>query len=366
MQIEALKQSFYVVCRAFPRSNVAILKENGEVLLSHEPLKETVEIMRLPLEDHAETIQKNGSSFRHVLVSLGRELWMSLLLPSEEYESAEAAEKMVRTLIALQDRGEENRERKRNGTVPANPLLTSLLYADTMEMQTYSVLLAEEQRIRLEIPRVVCVIPAAGRDMEKMLYHIRRFGETFSDDITGTAGGDNIVLCRCLKDPVKSIRYQCREYLEALVKRIEVKCGFTPQIWVGTKAKHIWEYRYSMEAAMVAGSCMSHGAEKSPIAYAADHLLEYVMVHTDPKILKHFLEPYIERLKPEPGLVDTAEVLLENNMNISAAAKQKFMHRNTMMIHASRLCDLLSIDPACYDRDRFLLMMICFYYRNYK
>ena len=58
------------------------------------------------------------------------------------------------------------------------------------------------------------------------------------------------------------------------------------------------------------------------------------------------------------------QTVIENNMNISLAAQKKYVHRNTMMIHARRLWQLLNIDPVHKDNDRFLLMLICTYFRK--
>lgn len=51
--------------------------------------------------------------------------------------------------------------------------------------------------------------------------------------------------------------------------------------------------------------------------------------------------------------MDAAEALLENNMNLSLAADQKFVHRNTMTTRLSRLREVLDIDPVHRDQDRF-------------
>jgi len=365
MRRKDTEKIFQMVCRAFPESSAAVFKQNGEILMRKETVPGFFERMKPDFGERAEQIEYEGRTHFYICYPLFRDFGLALLLDGRFYKDIEEPLQMLEVLAALWKPQEEQNGLKRKAEVEENPLLGSLLYADTLEMQIYTVLLAEEKGKSLELPRAVCIIRGQSRKMADMLQQVQNMRETDPEDIYGISGGENIVLCRHLSENGKSIRFQCEGYFEKLSGRIEEKCGFRPEIWVGTEACQIGEYRYSMEAALEAGECSRQKRKNEKIVYASDYLLECTMMHTNEDTLKHFLEPYAKKLKAETGLFDTAEALLENNMNISLAARRQFMHRNTMMLHASRLWSLLAIDPAHSDRDRFLLMMICFYCRKY-
>lgn len=365
MRRNVIEQVFQMVCQAFPRSNAAVLRLRGGILMRRENLP------GVPMEENGETkkcahsFKAGGREYYQITVPLPPLCLLTVSLRAEDYAEIGEPVNMLDTLIsAAKVMGEKTGQAK---TAPAeeNPLLSSLLYADTMEMRIYTFLLAEERGKNLDLPRAVCVIRGIAGRLPEVMETVLQFRKTGEQDICGPVGEESLVLCRCLKEPEKSIRCQCSSYLEELSERIEEKCGFLPEVWVGTRAQQVEEYRCSMEAALAAGECAAYRKKQGRIVYAIDYLLEYTFTNTDPAELKHFLEPYAERLGREPELLATAEALIQNNMNLSMAARQQFVHRNTMMLHASRLWSLLSIDPLRCDRDRYLLMLICSYYRKY-
>jgi sugar diacid utilization regulator len=60
-------------------------------------------------------------------------------------------------------------------------------------------------------------------------------------------------------------------------------------------------------------------------------------------------------------LVQTAEVMLENNYNIVKSSQKLFIHRNTLLSRLSKMNDILSIDPITNARDREFLNEFAYY-----
>lgn len=365
MKKREIEQIFRMVCSAFPRSNAAITRQSGEIVMKQENITGLKAGYTDPVQEHAGIFSWGSSEYYRIVTPLSSYDWLHLYLCAADYSGIGEPTRMLETLISLSDTSHRKTGQRLPFTMEENPLLGSLLYADTMEMRIYTVLLAEERGKNLELPRVVCVIRGQAGRLPELMDLILRYRKTGDQDICGVVGGESIILCRCLKEPEKSVRYQCGEYLSELYRRIEEKCGFSPEIWVGTQAQRIEEYRCSMEAAVTAGECARIGRHGRQIVYAIDYILEYTVLHTDHDELKHFLEPYAEKLRQEPELLSTAEVLIDYNMNVSLAARQRYMHRNTMMLHAAHLKSSLSMDPVHNERDRCLLMMACLYCRKY-
>jgi carbohydrate diacid regulator len=60
-------------------------------------------------------------------------------------------------------------------------------------------------------------------------------------------------------------------------------------------------------------------------------------------------------------LLQTAEVMLENNYNIVKSAQKLFIHRNTLLSRLSKMNEILNIDPITNSRDREFLTEFAYY-----
>lgn len=366
MQKKEIEQIFQAVCRAFPRSRVKILHQRRGTVLEQQtiscPPKEEV----CTMHKEATVFIAGGHEYYRITLPLPPRHQLFLDLLAEDYPDAVVPVRMLEALISLVvPAGEETGASRRAFPEGDNPLLRSLFYADTREMKIYTVLLAEEKGKSLEVPRVVCVLSGDLFRVQNVMDIIADFWEADEQDIVGAAGEDRIIICRRLTREDQSIRCQLSGYLGDLQHLLRERCGCSPEIWVGTVAVKPEEYRRSLETAMEAGEFSRRRPGRTKIVYSSDYILEFTLRNTPSERLRHFLEPWVEQLRREPELVDAAEALLENNMNLSLAADQKFVHRNTMTTRVSRLREVLGIDPVHRDQDRFLLMMLCGYYRRF-
>lgn len=364
IQRKDIHQIFRMTCSAFPHSNVQILNAKGEIVLSRNIFPEPRSNEEEYVQEGVSAVMCEGKRFLCVQLKLTPYRKMKLYVEAEGYRTWEEPLKMLQTLVEAAETSSREPEREYLAEIGDNQLLNNLLYADTMEMRIYTYLLAEERDKNLELPRVVCVIRGKSEKRQEMLELINNYRKTDAQDICGSVGEETLVLCRYLREPGKTIKFQCDGYLHGVCELIEEKCGFVPEIWVGTLVCQIEDYGFSMKAAFAVGQCAQGTSKEDCVIYAQDYLVEYTFYNTPEDVQAHFLEPYAERLKKEPELLETAEALIENNMNISLAAQKKYVHRNTMMIHARRLWQLLNIDPVHKDNDRFLLMLICTYFRK--
>ena len=53
--------------------------------------------------------------------------------------------------------------------------------------------------------------------------------------------------------------------------------------------------------------------------------------------------------------------LLENDFNITTAAKQTFMHKNTFVYRYNKIRDMLNVNPQASSWEKWLLLYLYFY-----
>lgn len=365
MQRTDVERLFQMACAAFPRGGVAVF-DGGSPLMSREFAECSPPPPRAEMRKEASVFSQDGRLYYRIQLPLPPSFRFFLYLRAEDYSSAAVPVRMLDALAAEARRGgDDGADGTSAHRAGENQLLNSLLYTDTLEMKVYTFLLAEEQGKDLGIPRAVCVLSCGSGELREAARAASRFRGTGEQDICGVTGEGRLVICRCLDGSRRSVKSQIDGYLRALAERIEARCGFAPEIYAGTYASQPEEYRLSLEAALIAGEWARSEGKRGGIFYASEYILEYTFQKTEPATLRHFLAPYAERLRGEPELVETAEALLSCDMNVILTAGKMFVHRNTVTARAARLRELLGIDPLHKDTDKFLLMLVCAYYRRY-
>ncbi len=345
---------FSILCEAFPQSNIQITGVNGSTIIKQEYFSD---------------IKNHINDFYSIARPLTLNRKLTLSVRADAYKDEDEVGRMLDGIISMAGsnyKGTRKRELEDN---EEKRLLRTLLYADSMEMHIYAVLLAEKLKKEMALERVVCVIECRYGETDDMKNLIKRYRKTSPQDICESVEEGRIILCKYIPDARETIKDQCNEYFQGIQMLISEKCGYVPQIYIGAMVRQAEEYRFSLNAALTTkravGEIRSGGRRAHNIFYAEDYLVEYTFYNTDQETLEHFLGAYAEKLRKEPELVKTAKILLENGMNISHASKYGYVHRNTMMLHVRKLCGLLKIDPMNYDGDKFLLMLICEYFAAY-
>lgn len=82
-----------------------------------------------------------------------------------------------------------------------------------------------------------------------------------------------------------------------------------------------------------------------------------------------FLEKYkkLYQIKPvllvldSDELVETAKIFLKNNLNITSASKQGYMHRNTLIYRIEKIKRLIGLDIRCFDEAVVFQNLVMFY-----
>ncbi|MBW7571406.1 PucR family transcriptional regulator [Caproiciproducens faecalis] len=99
-----------------------------------------------------------------------------------------------------------------------------------------------------------------------------------------------------------------------------------------------------------------------------DILFDNVCQSLPTQLVNKIIEPVLAKLTKKNGVVQTelldcADLLVENSMNISHASQQGYLHRNTITARMKKLKALTGLDPYTSFKDAFMVKMLATYVR---
>lgn len=246
----------------------------------------------------------------------------------------------------------------------AHLLLDYLLRADTEEGLPNALLLAQQARIDLSARRYLCMMDCSGV-MQPMQSQPDRFG-LIRDRIQRAFPPDAPILFKeynsrqllfcipCGSHPSAKAGIHAR--LVRIRQELEYDFGAACPIGVSFCILQPEEYKDAFAAAQAALQ-LSQRPHMDGIAFMEDHWLDYDISKIDSDVARGYLSPYIEALRADPQLLQTAQTLMRNEMNYAQAAAALYMHKNTFINHMRTLKEKLGLDPLRSDSDCILLKM---------
>lgn len=99
--------------------------------------------------------------------------------------------------------------------------------------------------------------------------------------------------------------------------------------------------------------------------------LNYMVAHITPLVLNQLILPTLEKLsidhcEANQQLLDTAEVFVDSSMNLTTAAKQLCIHRNTVNARLAKFESITGLYPSHSFKDAFLIKIAAIYLRQKK
>lgn len=248
-----------------------------------------------------------------------------------------------------------------------NMLLDRILHKDMEEADVYSSLLAADLGFDMSIQRSLLVIHfyhkvTLENGDNNLFSPTRKLLKVISSDnsqnIAGFFGGNNLVICRAVNknEPL------C-DFINALTDCIGE--GTKYFIVHGASCSTITDYADSFQfistALVFAEQYVNTGRY---IFEATDFLAEYIVASTPDSALEHFYKRELNYAHITPWFIETLQALVDNDMEICAASKCLFIHRNTMVFRVNQIRKKLGIDPINDDRDRFRIIIFCRWQEN--
>lgn len=280
----------------------------------------------------------------------------------------EAVQKTIQSLIHFADQVAAHKTRKY--VKPSVNLLTNYLFhAKSPEVLANASLLASEMGYNLEESRVLCLfdfdesaenLTLFDRYNKNLILCISNNIPNPQQSIVSNYGNHQLVLCA----PVPQNSFILKPYLDEILIRVlkKIKSQFGLECTVGVSSL-IQSASGFNEALSCAQAALRYRIlfDANRIAYIENFYLDYCIEAIPQEILERYLEPYVTIIEGNPDLFKTIEALLFHELSFSEAAKDLYIHKNTMVNRVSFLKSALRMDPIGSDSDCFLLYMIYHY-----
>lgn len=149
-------------------------------------------------------------------------------------------------------------------------------------------------------------------------------------------------------DDSKNEYQSSTEYAEYLVQSIYEETGVVASIFIGGLVKNAYDLSASYSQAVSTARMSKENNAKGNV----HSFKEYVLVKMLEDIPKYKLSEYLEKLYDvgsneifeDEEMIKTAEVFLENSLNISETSRKLYLHRNTLMYRLDKIEKMTGLD----------------------
>ena len=282
--------------------------------------------------------------------------------PEKIEEFVNVVKSMIELMIDQEMLKSRLYHRQSNKVFFINLLLNLKTEEDYIEVMNW----ASQAKHNLEIPRAAILISVnniledtrfaqTGEEKEVMKMQIFKLIKSAAlhneEDISSYISLDRIVILKALFSQSLSDRMkEIERYIEEINGAIEKNYKKQLVIGIGSIYDDIKLIGKSFrEAEFVLKNSASYKGGKSNIN---EELLSYFFSQIPEQMKEHFFNTYYQVLENKPELIETVIALSNCNMNILAASKLLFVHRNTVVLRFNRLKELLDLDPLKRREDR--------------
>jgi sugar diacid utilization regulator len=354
MNKEYIKEITGRITQIFPEVNIKVADENRKLFFSSNfiPSGKTRRLSR-------------------VKVALPEKWMLSVELAPLHGETSGDISRMIRGLVSLID---ESEIRAWADSMPQNTqsfLANHLLFATTPENIAYIVLSGLDLGYDLTLRRVVCVLDIVMRKVQtsaadntlRSIVHMLRTFSASSQDIAVQLSDNQIALCTRLINDRHTVKEQISGHLVKICSILSSRYGVSVTIGVGNPPGGLGEYNTSLAEAKAALRYARIFGHKHKVCFITDYVLESEISRLPSGVLEHFFGKYCSIIDSYDQLGETIKALVQNEMNVQAAADAAFIHRNTMLFRIHQIKKLFGINPLHNDSDRFFLMALYIYYK---
>lgn len=322
----------------------------------------------------ATRLPKNMEPFQLFNFPLPFDCQLQLFLPQNDAVSPEQVQRMVDSLIEVSN----CRDRLINYSAyrPEDKLsflMMRLFNSAGTEGLTYitsaGLSIGYDFTLPYQIAALRIIAPKADSHtydytIRSLISLIRSFYKTSTQDLVIQFTGSQLVICRCLeREPNTGQRRQTIDYFSELNSIITSRLHISIQAGVGCVTQGITDFSTGLLQAQAALKYALIFRSNETTNFYEDFKIEEEISHINNRQLAHFLGSYRAKLDKNPQLAEMLEALVLHNMDLSAAAKALFIHRNTAVYRMNQLKNELGLNPLHNDSDRFTLITIYIYYK---
>jgi len=219
----------------------------------------------------------------------------------------------------------------------------------------------------MAIPRVACLIDSpgsregAGIERQERQLNAVKDSEFHKRQDISVSMGTNVLVFKSLKGSAPwEIEDEVSEYVEGIKSVPDSELAKGLRCCVGAYHPGIGGYSLSYADA---GRLQTHYPAQGGLEFAHRRMSAALFDNLPGDYREMILKPYISAIKREFGdgardAVNTARALLQNGCHYEDAAKNLYVHKNTIAFRRKKLEKCLNLDPHNNAEDQLLLMMI--------
>lgn len=224
--------------------------------------------------------------------------------------------------------------------------------------------LAKELKYREDLIRIpILCQPSRPRFLGSLLEKIKKSDSHSSEDISFVLEDKYILIFKTLAPSVANnfsdYKYIIADYLRNALRWLreeELGCRF----FVGTFQNNLTQYYYAYRHCRW---LLENIRTEHSTVYFYDHVGQYMQRLIQKNELQQIFNVFGGNLTADfkKDYCTLIGSLLENDFNITTAAKQTFMHKNTFVYRYNKIRDMLNVNPQASSWEKWLLLYLYFY-----
>lgn len=365
-----LAEKFIEQVTAYTTYNVNIMNEDGVIIASRnaDRVGQYHEIAYQIVHGKDDIVDTtNLQSYPNVLPGINmvieldgrREGVVGVTGEPEEIRPVALIIKMAIQSMLRYEKQQEKARRRENRKERFIHMLTEVEYADPDEMRELAEELGyPEERIRIPILAII-----NGTNSSEFLLKLKASPYHTLKDVSLALDEKRVIIFKTMPDTVNELfsdyKYIIGEYLSPVLRWMKEN-GSSAKFYIGsfqdTYGKYYYSYRHCRWLQEYIDS------EGSSVFFY-DHVGEYLHFMTPMRDITNIFYIYESRF-PEGKIEDfkaTIGALIKSNYNFNKAAKELFIHKNTLVYRYNKYKELMDIDPVVNASDRSFLGSFYFY-----
>ena len=177
------------------------------------------------------------------------------------------------------------------------------------------------------------------------------------DVMTETAPGKIVLIKLCADHGEEEIR----EFAAAVIETVETEAGIPVQAGIGRSVSTLTElhdsYQQAQEALSIGRQFFLTGAVFDYGQQVMERLISAVPAEDLNRIRRELFSPETGKLLTDE-MMETVRVFFQNDLNLSTAARQLFVHRNTLIYRLDKIRKITGFDLRRF-QDAAVFRLLC-------
>ena len=367
-----LAQRFIARVTKYTEYNVNIMDENGMIIASRDPerLGQYHAIAHQIIQGGPQLVEAEEGSYRNVRRGVNmaievdgkREGVVGVTGDPKEIRVAALMTKMALETMLRYEQQLEERRRRENRKEQFIYLLTQV--EDVRHEELLS--LAAELGFPENLVRIPILMRADGVDTKQLLMQLRGSSLHSSLDFSIAPDPSHVLVFKTLSCSPERLLLDYKEYVLDYIAGVRTslkQAGHPAHFFVGSYQEDYKQYYYAYRHCkwLEGSSHIDKSAED--VLFFYDHMNEYLR-HIAPirefdHIFHMLKKGFPEKL--EKMMVETILTLHRNNFSFPQAAKELYIHKNTLVYRYNQIKEFSGLDPVASGADRSLLVAFCVY-----